>query len=105
VQSGSAGLRWIWIGVGVSSVAVFASLIWTVAVLAAVNQPRAPTGLTIRVTGEQWCWKALCDPGQPSAFETANEVHIPVGQPVRIELEGGDVIHSFWVPQLAGKTD
>jgi cytochrome c oxidase subunit 2 len=43
------------------------------------------------------------DPSQ--AFETANEIHIPVGQPVRVRVIGGDVIHSFWVPQLAGKTD
>ena len=38
-------------------------------------------------------------------FTTANEIHIPVGQPVRVELIGADVIHSFWVPALAGKTD
>ena len=38
-------------------------------------------------------------------FRTANEIHIPVGVPVLVRLHGGDVIHSFWVPQLAGKTD
>ena len=38
-------------------------------------------------------------------FTTANEIHIPVGQPVRFELKSPDVIHSFWIPQLAGKTD
>jgi cytochrome c oxidase subunit 2 len=106
LQQSPGGLRWIWIGVGVSSAALAASLVWTVAVLAAVNQPASPTPLTIRVTGEQWWWRAVYDPGAPArSFETANEVHIPVGQPVRIELLGGDVIHSFWVPQLAGKTD
>jgi cytochrome c oxidase subunit 2 len=36
---------------------------------------------------------------------TANELHVPAGQPVRLKLMGGDVIHSFWVPQLAGKMD
>jgi cytochrome c oxidase subunit 2 len=39
------------------------------------------------------------------AFETSNEIHIPVGQPVLVKLRGADVIHSFWVPALAGKTD
>ena len=39
------------------------------------------------------------------SFTTANEIHIPVGQPVRVKLVGVDVIHSFWVPALAGKTD
>ena len=38
-------------------------------------------------------------------FQTANEIHIPVGRNVRFELEGDDVIHSFWVPSLAGKQD
>ena len=36
---------------------------------------------------------------------TANELHIPVGQRVRILLDAPDVIHSFWVPSLAGKQD
>jgi hypothetical protein len=38
-------------------------------------------------------------------FETANEIHIPVGQPVKLEFESPDAIHSFWVPNLAGKQD
>jgi cytochrome c oxidase subunit 2 len=38
-------------------------------------------------------------------FTTANEIHIPTGRPVRLELTTADVIHSFWIPQLAGKTD
>src|SRR5204863_10167198 len=38
-------------------------------------------------------------------FETANEILIPVGRNVRVQLEGLDVIHSFWVPSLAGKQD
>jgi cytochrome c oxidase subunit 2 len=36
---------------------------------------------------------------------TANEMHVPVGRPVRVQLESADVIHSFWVPRLSGKTD
>jgi cytochrome c oxidase subunit 2 len=43
---------------------------------------------------------------QPSeVFETANEIHIPVGRPVLVRLHSADVIHSFWVPKLSGKTD
>jgi cytochrome c oxidase subunit 2 len=38
-------------------------------------------------------------------FTTANEIHIPVGTPIRLSLESADVIHSFWVPSLAGKQD
>ena len=62
--------------------------------------------LTIKVRGLQWWWgveySASTD-GQ--RFETANEIHIPVGRNVRLQLEGVDVIHSFWVPSLAGKQD
>lgn len=36
---------------------------------------------------------------------TANEIHIPSGEPVRFQLSSGDVIHSFWVPSLGGKMD
>jgi cytochrome c oxidase subunit 2 len=38
-------------------------------------------------------------------FETANEIHIPVGEPVRLKLTSADVIHTFWVPAISGKTD
>lgn len=100
------GVRWIWIGVGVSSVLLLATAIWTVMVLAAIARPNATPALTIEVTGNQWWWQARYlsdDPGQ--VFATANEIHIPVGRPVRVRLATQDVIHSFWVPALAGKTD
>jgi cytochrome c oxidase subunit 2 len=62
--------------------------------------------LTIRVRGLQWWWGVEYVGASPSErFETANEIHIPVGRNVRIKLEGLDVIHSFWVPSLAGKQD
>jgi cytochrome c oxidase subunit 2 len=77
-----------------------------VIVLAAVNGPPRPAKVTIEVTGQQWWWKAryLSDDAS-QVFTTANEIHIPAGEPVRIKLIGGDVIHSFWVPPLSGKTD
>jgi cytochrome c oxidase subunit 2 len=63
-----------------------------------------PSGsvLQINVTGHQWWWEARY-PAQ--RMTTANEVHIPVGRTVRISLTSNDVIHSFWVPRLAGKQD
>lgn len=69
-----------------------------------INLSRKPSGdvLEVKVTAHQWWW----------AYEytdlrvvTANELHIPVGKPVFITLESDDVIHSFWVPRLAGKQD
>lgn len=68
-------------------------------------EPR-PHGLTIKVTGHQWWWQVNYEAHQPDqSFETANEIHIPVGQPVKLDFESPDVIHSFWVPNLAGKQD
>ncbi|GAA3065529.1 cytochrome c oxidase subunit II [Rhizobium viscosum] len=62
--------------------------------------------LTIVVKGQQWWWQVIyADPDPAFSFQTANEIHIPVGQDVRIQLESADVVHSFWVPNLAGKQD
>ncbi|MBV9076963.1 MAG: cytochrome c oxidase subunit II [Methylobacteriaceae bacterium] len=66
----------------------------------------ADEGVTIRLRGYQWWWEATYQDQAPErVFRTANELRIPVGRPVRVELAGVDVIHSFWVPSLAGKQD
>lgn len=66
---------------------------------------RAPA-LTIEVTGHQWWWEVeYQDSLEGRWFKTANEIHVPVGQTVRILLRSADVIHSFWVPNLQGKLD
>jgi len=62
--------------------------------------------LTIELTGHQWWWEvAYADTSAHGRFTTANEIHIPVGEPVLFLLQSPDVIHSFWVPNLAGKKD
>src|SRR4051794_55467 len=62
--------------------------------------------LTIKVRGLQWWWDVeYLGPGPGQRVQTANEIHIPVGRTIRLQLEGIDVIHSFWVPSLAGKQD
>ena len=62
--------------------------------------------LSITVTGNQWWWDVQYNAGDVSKMiRTANELHLPVGVPVRIQLQSNDVIHSFWVPSLAGKQD
>ena len=58
------------------------------------------TQFRIEVTAGQWWWRVRY-PG----FETANEIRVPAGQPVELVLLSADVIHSFWVPNLAGKVD
>jgi cytochrome c oxidase subunit 2 len=62
--------------------------------------------LTIKISGEQWWWRiTYANPDPALSFETANEIHIPVGRNVHLQLEAADVIHSFWVPSLSGKQD
>ncbi|WP_082666478.1 cytochrome c oxidase subunit II [Aureimonas sp. AU4] len=68
--------------------------------------PRDHEALTIRVTGHQWWWRIEYPTSSDGVVvETANELRLPAGRTARIELGSGDVIHSFWVPNLAGKTD
>jgi cytochrome c oxidase subunit 2 len=58
--------------------------------------------LTIDVTGRQWFWDVAY---LGSGVRTANELHLPVGETVTIAGRTGDVIHSFWVPELNRKID
>jgi cytochrome c oxidase subunit 2 len=65
-----------------------------------------PPAVTVKVTGHQWWWAVQYQAESPHlTFTTANEIRVPVGQPVTVELESADVIHSFWVPSLTGKMD
>jgi cytochrome c oxidase subunit II len=66
----------------------------------------ADNAVNIRLRGYQWWWEVTyLDPSPEKSFVTANELHIPVGRRVTIDLSAEDVIHSFWVPNLAGKQD
>jgi cytochrome c oxidase subunit 2 len=106
VRRDAGGMRWIYIGVSISTVALVASVIWTLLTLRAVAEPAKSAPMTIEIRARQWWWDAIYRAPRPDhEFSTANEIHIPVGVPVRIELRSDDVIHSFWVPKLAGKTD
>lgn len=100
------GMPWITIGVGISTAVLLASAAWTMITLSAVAAPSANDALHINVIAHQWWWEASY-PGnqQPEPVVVANEIHIPIGRPVLLQLQSDDVIHSFWIPKLAGKTD
>jgi cytochrome c oxidase subunit 2 len=67
---------------------------------------RLRQAMVVRVTGHQWWWRIeYRDPVTGKWIETANELHLPVDGTARIELGSADVIHSFWVPNVAGKMD
>jgi cytochrome c oxidase subunit 2 len=106
IERGGNGLRWISVGLLISAVPLAASLVWTMFVLSAVAGPPKNPAFVLDITARQWWWDVRYNGAQPSeGFETANEIHIPVGQPVLVRLHAADVIHSFWVPKLTGKTD
>jgi cytochrome c oxidase subunit 2 len=66
----------------------------------------AQTPLHVNVIGHQWWWEFQYTDSVPSNWiTTANELHIPVGRPVVLNMSSPDVIHSFWVPDLSGKKD
>jgi cytochrome c oxidase subunit 2 len=72
----------------------------------ALYSPADDRALSIKVTGHQWWWDVEYDAVPASdTVHTANEIHIPVGQLVKLRLTSSDVIHSLWVPNLNGKKD
>lgn len=87
-------------------VVLTALLTYGLAIASKLSRPAPADALQIEVVGEQFWWRVIYrDPDGGPAFETANEIHIPVGQPVSFILKSADVIHSFWVPALGGKLD
>ncbi|HUF82478.1 MAG TPA: cytochrome c oxidase subunit II [Burkholderiales bacterium] len=101
------GTRIVWLGGIVFPVAVLtALLIYGLSLTGNLSDRIRGDEMRVRVTGEMWWWRVayLGDDGQPVSHD-ANELHIPVGAPVVLELESADVIHSFWVPRLSGKLD
>src|SRR5690606_29910202 len=63
-------------------------------------------GLRVEVVGNRWWWEVrYFPPGADQPVISANELRLPAGQPVGLTLRARDVIHSFWIPSLAGKTD
>ena len=64
----------------------------------------APGVVSVSATGHQFFW-TFRQPGLSGAIDTRGVLHIPAGRPVDVRITSTDVIHSFWVPRLAGKVD
>jgi cytochrome c oxidase subunit 2 len=91
---------------GVTIVILFGLLFASARVGRAVGTLPGTEPLIVQVTGQQWWWSVEYTHDQPSLrVTTANELHLPVGRPVVVNLRSLDVIHSFWVPNLHGKMD
>jgi len=97
--------------VAVSSAVAVTAVVIAVFTAASYQTTRALSdlpsdALTVKVRGYQWWWEvSYQDPQSGRTLPSANEIHVPAGRPVRFVLEAADVIHSFWVPSLAGKQD
>jgi len=93
----------LWLGGIVPTVVLLAVLLYALPAM----RPRdaAPSDLRVAVEGEQFWWRLrYAAPGAAPAV-AANELRLPAGRTVALELTSADVIHSFWVPGLAGKMD
>lgn len=93
-------------GVALPAITLTALIPFIAATGVSMREPVPADGRRIVVTGHQYWWDvAYVRPDGLAPARTANEIRLPVGEPVEIELHAADVIHSFWIPALAGKTD
>ena len=107
-RKGTAIRPLVWLvggGVLFPGVVLAALYAWSLP-LSPVWKPVPPAGaLVVSVTGHMWWWEARYRDAAGAEVVTANEIRIPTGRPVYMALGSHDVIHSFWVPALAGKMD
>jgi cytochrome c oxidase subunit II len=98
--------RWI-VGGGLifPAVTLTTLLVYSLIIGDSLDAHAPEDALRIRIDGRQWWWDVRYESANGDAVVLANELHIPVGRPVHIELTTSDVIHSFWAPSLAGKVD
>ncbi|HEX5659261.1 MAG TPA: cytochrome c oxidase subunit II [Polyangiales bacterium] len=82
-----------------------ALLVYGLRMLPSQLAPAPPGSLRVHVEGLQWWWRVRYEPRAGEGFELANEIVLPRGRPVQFLLTSADVIHSFWIPSLAGKVD
>jgi cytochrome c oxidase subunit 2 len=100
---GDTGRNWpIFGGIVLPLVVIGVVFGYSIYTLAAIENPHTRAPIKIEIVGRRWWWEVKY-PDQ--GITTANEIHIPVGTPVQIQLQSADVIHSFWVPELHGKMD
>jgi cytochrome c oxidase subunit 2 len=97
-----------WVGVSIAATVIILFAYFTADLVTgrSLNAISRKPGVTIELTGHQWWWQVeYVDTVPERRVVTANEIHIPVGVPVRLITNSADVIHSFWVPELHGKRD
>jgi cytochrome c oxidase subunit II len=104
-EPGPLASRRVWIlggGVVIPSLVLAWVLGLSLRSMAALPSDTPPDAVVVDVVAHQWWWEVRY---RGHGFATANELHIPVGEDVEVRVISADVIHSFWVPALAGKID
>jgi cytochrome c oxidase subunit 2 len=92
-------------GAIVPTVVLAVLLVFGLAMLPGLVAPAPEGSLEVAVSGELWWWRVHYESPGSDPVVLANEIHLPVGEPVEFRLESNDVIHSFWIPALGGKMD
>jgi cytochrome c oxidase subunit II len=97
---GSRRLELVWTAIPILSLTILSVFVaWTMHVS---DPPDPDDPPDLRIIGHQWWWELQY---VKSGAVAANEIHLPVGQRLLVEVQSADVIHDFWVPQLARKMD
>lgn len=92
-------------GVVVPTVVLAILLAYGLSMLPSLIAPAPVGSLKIAVSGEMWWWRVRYETPDGEPIMLANEIHLPVGEPVEFQLESDNVIHAFWIPALGGKVD
>ena len=94
-----------WFGLIIPAGVLFLLLAWGTTLVAGMTAIQGDE-LRMRVSGNIYWWRvSYLDAAGREVLADANELHIPVGRPVVVDMVSEDVIHSFWVPKLGGKMD
>lgn len=95
----------VWGGALLPALLLTVLLAFGLAAIPPLLAPPPAGSRTISITGEQWWWRVRYPLADGTSVELANELRLAVGQPVELLLSSADVVHSLWIPALAGKMD
>ncbi len=92
-------------GAAFPTVVLTALLTYGLSILPDLQRPAPEGSQVIEVVGVRWWWRVRYRLPDGETVETANEIHLPVDEATEFKLTSEDVIHSFWIPSIGGKTD
>jgi cytochrome c oxidase subunit 2 len=92
-------------GAAFPTIVLTALLTYGLSMMPDLQRPAPDGSQVIEVRGVRWWWRVTYRLSDGTTVETANQIHLPVGEPVELKLVSEDVIHSFWIPALGGKMD